>query len=241
MTYNVHSCTGTDGRTDPHRIARVIESQAPDIIALQELDSGLARTGLADQALVLAEWLKMDYHFHPSIHMEAGQYGNAVLSPHPIRVVRAGELPTLPRRGVKEKRGAIWIKMDFGGREVQVLDTHLGLNRHERLAQATALAGPDWLGNPECGCPVVFCGDINVTGWSEVYRMFGRSLLDTHGRWGRATWPSRFPVLRLDYIFASHDVSVRDAFVPRERSVRRASDHLPVVSVLEIPDEEAQP
>lgn len=241
MTYNVHSCTGTDGRTDPHRVAGVIESQAPDVIALQELDSGLVRTGLVDQAMVLAEWLEMDYHFHPSIHLEAGQYGNAVLSPHPVRVFRAGELPTLPRRGIREKRGAIWIKMDVRGREVQVFNTHLGLNRHERLAQATALAGPEWLGHPECKGPVVFCGDINVTGWSEVYRIFSRALVDTHGRWGRATWPSRLPIMRLDYIFATPDVEVRDAFVPRDKAVRRASDHLPAVSVLEIPEREARP
>lgn len=240
MSYNVHSCTGTDGRTDVHRIARVIESQAPDIIALQELDSGLVRTGLVDQAMVLADWLEMEYHFHPSIHMEAGQYGNAVLSSHPMRVFRAEELPTLPKRGIKEKRGAVWIKVDIRGQEVQVFNTHLGLNRHERLAQATALAGPDWLRHPECKGPVVFCGDINVTRWSQAYRIFGRSLVDANGRFGKATWPSRFPFMRLDYIFVSSDVSVIDVNVPRDKFIRRASDHLPVMAVLEVPDKEAR-
>ncbi len=73
MTYNVHSCTGRDGRVDPVRIARVIEQQDADIISLQELDSGLVRTGHVDQARLLADMLEMNHFFHPSIHIEAGR------------------------------------------------------------------------------------------------------------------------------------------------------------------------
>ena len=36
-TYNVHRCIGLDRRTDPMRIARVIEGMNADVIALQEV------------------------------------------------------------------------------------------------------------------------------------------------------------------------------------------------------------
>jgi endonuclease/exonuclease/phosphatase family metal-dependent hydrolase len=44
MTYNVHGCVGTDGVHSPERIAEVIATYAPDIVALQELDAGRARS-----------------------------------------------------------------------------------------------------------------------------------------------------------------------------------------------------
>jgi endonuclease/exonuclease/phosphatase family metal-dependent hydrolase len=36
-TYNIHRCRGLDGRTSPSRIADVIRTIDPDIIALQEV------------------------------------------------------------------------------------------------------------------------------------------------------------------------------------------------------------
>ncbi len=49
MTYNVHRCVGGDGVRSPLRIARVIAEYRPDVVALQELDVGRARTGGGDQ------------------------------------------------------------------------------------------------------------------------------------------------------------------------------------------------
>ena len=36
-TYNIHRSRGLDGRTNPARIAEVIRSIEPDVIALQEV------------------------------------------------------------------------------------------------------------------------------------------------------------------------------------------------------------
>jgi len=43
MTYNIHSCFGADGKVTAERIAEVIAAAGEDIIALQEVESGLAR------------------------------------------------------------------------------------------------------------------------------------------------------------------------------------------------------
>lgn len=232
MTYNVHSCICRNGRVSPLQIVRVIEQHNADIIALQELDSGLVRTGHVDQAKLLANMLKMNHHFHPSIHIEAGQYGNAVLSPHPMRLFHASELPTIPRKKIKERRGAIWLKIDIGGTEIEVFNTHLGLNRHERLTQARALMSPEWIKHPKCQEPMILCGDLNTTRWSRVYKIFRNTLVDVRRA---STWPSRFPLLRLDYIFISRDIKVINSTVLKDGLTRKASDHLPLLVTLEIP------
>ena len=38
-SYNIHQAVGSDGRRDPGRIARVIDSLDADLVALQEVDS----------------------------------------------------------------------------------------------------------------------------------------------------------------------------------------------------------
>ena len=39
MSYNIRNATGLDGKIDTRRIASVIDSVAPDVVAIQEIDS----------------------------------------------------------------------------------------------------------------------------------------------------------------------------------------------------------
>ena len=57
LTYNVHRCVGVDRRLDVDRVAAVIAEHEPDIVCLQELDVGRARTGHVDQAQAIADRL----------------------------------------------------------------------------------------------------------------------------------------------------------------------------------------
>ena len=40
MTYNIRGCVGADGKCEPARVADVIRSVDPDVVALQEVDWG---------------------------------------------------------------------------------------------------------------------------------------------------------------------------------------------------------
>lgn len=238
MTYNVHSCIGRDGTASTERIAEVLALYEVDIICLQELDSGLLRSGKADQAREIADRLKMDYHFHPSLKVEEGEYGNAVLSRFPLKVKRADALPMLPGRTLREQRGALWIEASIDGVSLNVINTHLGLSHYERTAQTEALLGPEWLGHPDCVAPLVLCGDLNTVPLVGVYRRFARALVDASRilDWGRGrTWPSAFPVMRLDHVFLTRDITVENVMVPGTRLTRMASDHLPLLATLAIP------
>ncbi len=233
MTYNVHSCVGKDGEPMPRRIADVIASFMPDIVALQELDVKLRRSGLADQAELIAKHVEMQCHFSPCRQWEEGYYGNAILSRHPMRLVKAQALPGPAGRPDIEKRGALWVEINLEGCLLQVINTHLGLNRRERLKQAEALLGPDWIGHPDCNAPVIFCADLNALPRSRVYNLFKTRLEDGQcylpAQRPGGTWPSRCPLLRIDHIFLSADIKVRAATVPRTTEACRASDHLPLV------------
>lgn len=216
------------------RIAEVIAGCRADIIALQELDVSRARTGGIDQAHAIASHLNMTAHFHPALHLKEEQYGDAILTALPVDLVKAGPLPS---RG--EPRGAIWVSVDVGGVEVQVINTHLGLSRRERLDQVASLLGPVWLGNPHCRTPRVLVGDFNALPKSAAYRLLANRMkdfsLDLLPRKPSATFPALLPLLRIDHIFLDKTIEVLDGGVLRPRLARTASDHLPLVADIRLP------
>jgi len=233
LTYNVRRCLGADGRLAPERIAAVIAACRPDVVALQELDVGRARSGGVDQARAVAAHLGMRAHFHPAMRVMEEEYGDAILTALPSRLVRAD---ALPGRAGLEPRGALWAAVTAGGAEVQVVTTHLGLDRRERAAQADALLGPGFLGDPACRDPVVLLGDFNALPGSRVHRRLAARLPDAQGGrgWARPTFPARLPLLRIDHVFVSRGVAVRGVRTVGGTLARVASDHLPLVADLDL-------
>jgi endonuclease/exonuclease/phosphatase family metal-dependent hydrolase len=219
----------------PQRIAEVIAGTGADVVCLQELDVWRERTGRVHQAEVIAEALNMKYHFFPAIRAESEEYGDAILSCHSIKVVRTGGLPR-PRASL-EPRGALWVEIEADGTKWQVLNTHLGLGRYERRAQARMLA--EWIQEAMKSPPVVFCGDLNSRSGSQVHRLLGPGLreaqLVARGSQQR-TFSTSFPWVSLDYIYVSEGIHVAGAEVVNNPLVRIASDHFPVLAWLEPAD-----
>jgi endonuclease/exonuclease/phosphatase family metal-dependent hydrolase len=237
VTYNVHSCIGVDRKLAPARIAEVLAVLEPDIVALQELDVGRVRSGGIDQAHAIAELLGMKMHFHPAVSVLEEQYGDAILSDLPMRLVKAGALPGLTTRPLLEPRGALWAEIMIDGQPLQVVNTHLGLMGRERIAQAQALLGPDWLGHPDCRKPAILTGDFNAPPPTAAFRLLRRHLGEAQdqvpGR-RQASFPSRFPLLSLDHVFFAGPVAIGRAWTDRTPRARVASDHLPLVVDFEI-------
>lgn len=231
MTYNVHSCVGTDGQLNVARVADVISRADPDVVALQELDVCQSRSGRVNQPAWLAEQLNMHVHFTAARACDEGHYGNAILSRHPFAVLSEGGL--LRRRG--EERAVQWLKLSIGGRAVSVMNTHLSIHFRERLLQIEQLLGAEWLASAEQGVPLIVCGDLNSSQFSPVYRRLSRDLVDVqqvHGARARPTWPSRLPLLRIDHVFASRSLRVSRCEVRRDSLTSVASDHLPLLAEL---------
>ena len=242
MTYNVHGCVGVDGKLDVGRIAAVIAQSRPDIVALQELDVGRARSGRVDQAHEIASRLGMRFHFNAAFGVAEESYGDAILTPLPQRLVRTGPLPTLPRSRL-ERRGAIWVAVEVAaGVELQVVNTHLGLVPVEQRGQVAALLGSDWIGHAAWRDPAVLLGDFNANSRYAAYRMLTSRLRDVQRGPGgerrpvRAarTFPSRLPVLRIDHMFLTPRIEVEAVHAAIGPLARLASDHLPLVADLRL-------
>jgi len=233
MTYNVHSCIGMDGNISPERIARVINQYAPDVILLQELDVGRSRTDGVDQAKHIADILAMDCHFHPSMHYAEEKYGNAILTHLPMRIIKTGILPRLKHRPSSEYRGALWVAVEVGDKEIQLINTHLGLQRRERMQQVEVLLGTQWLANDLCIEPLILGGDFNALPASKVCKKLNRYFNDAQSTMKDhipiGTFYRKFPKVCIDHLYLSSNIEVFNIQVPRTEMVQIASDHLPLV------------
>ena len=228
-TYNIHRCRGLDRLTQPERIAAVLATIDPDVVALQEvIGPGLSGAGHAER---LGAALGMGWVMAPTRELRRHQFGNAVLSRHPIRDHQQHDLSWK----TCEPRGTQRVTIDLGaGRVVQVYNVHLGTALLERRYQAERLAL--WI-QARRGTPTLVLGDFNE--WS---RGFATGVLAEHLRSvdlyrhlrRRRTYPGFFPVLHLDHIYFRGDIEVRHVELPRTRLTMVASDHLPLVADVRI-------
>jgi endonuclease/exonuclease/phosphatase family metal-dependent hydrolase len=239
LTYNVHRFVGTDRKTSPGRTAEVIAACEADVVALQEVRVGRSRRdGLDLDAVAL--YLGMDLHFEPTIRLFGEQFGLAVLTALPARRIKGESLPTLPNRRSLEARKALWVGVEVDGCELQVVNTHLSLlSRRERLLQAEALLGEDWLGGRACKNPVVVVGDLNAGAGSSAYGRLASELRDVQLEATlprlQPTFHARLPMRRIDHIFVSPEIDVLHAEARRTPLARVTSDHLPLIADLRLP------
>ncbi|MFT6408439.1 MAG: endonuclease/exonuclease/phosphatase family metal-dependent hydrolase [Arenicella sp.] len=241
MTYNVHSCTGMDGRISPRRIARINAMYDPDIVALQELEANSGSSSHIDQAVAIAGELNMNLEFHPVKQLEQGHFGNAILSKHPMRLLDASPLSANPKRNrpnikpLDQARGVMEVEVDYRGKTFTMINTHLGLTAEERKQQVVdLLAAPRFTSEKKA---MILCGDFNATRAHHTHRSISKVMKDVEvifeNKKRKKTFPAKFPALRIDHIFVANEVSVRDVMVPSNQLTKVASDHLPLIADIE--------
>jgi len=236
MTYNVHRLIGTDRVASAARIARVIDTYRPDVVAIQELPGGRYRPeeNGCDLDLV-AELAKLE---PPFPYHERERCGNVVLSRFPMRLVRAGGLHPETRRRSIVPRGALWVEIEICGHKLQLVNTHLGLTPPERASQVKVLAGKEWLQHHDCHPPIVLCGDFNALPSSSLHRRLKGVLNDEQEKLGFGhtewTFPSHRPIVRFDHLFVSPSLKVDGVEIPQTELTRVASDHLPLLVKLSV-------
>ena len=154
-SYNVHRCVGVDCRYDSHRVIAVMKELECDIIGLQEVDNRAGRGHASLQLDHLADSMDMRPVAGLRIIKHLGEYGNALLTRHPVISVRRHDL-SYSRR---EPRGALEVDLDVKGLTIRVVVTHLGLGPYEREHQSRQLVGvlQQWPRDQ----PLILLGDIN--------------------------------------------------------------------------------
>jgi len=229
LCYNIHHAAGVDGKLDVPRIARVIQSVKPDLVALQEVDRNTTRTGKVDQAAELARLTKMHHVFGANIAFQGGQYGNDILSRFPITEHRNHLLPNVE---AGEQRGVLAATVQISkDRSLRLLATHFDHRRPdaERLASAKFV---NQLTAKYPGIPAIFAGDLNDVPASRTLQEIGRTWTRTNARI-MPTIPVGQPARQIDYIFVRP--KARWTLVEtRVLAEAVASDHRAIFAIIEL-------
>lgn len=220
FSWNIHRGVGMDGKLDLERTAAVIREQKADVVVLQEVDQGTARSGKRFLAQELADLLGMRLFFGKAIDFQGGEYGQAILSAHPLRATRVVKLST---QG--EARIAVLAEVQIGEEWVTVVGVHLDAASAPRrseegkvlLAALSAQKGKIYL-----------AGDWNEGPCGAVGKMLGHADWVYQKKSGVAfSFPQQQPELEIDFIFAKGSEMAKEC---RVVEVRGASDHRGVVA-----------
>lgn len=226
MTFNIHHGEGADDRIEVGRIAKLIEAQHADIVAIQEVDRGTRRVQGRDLLVELSEATGMAFAFGKTIDFQGGMYGLGFLTRFPI----LAEHHTLyAESSAGEQRGLLQVTLDLKGMEVVVMNTHLDDKRAgERTAAARTIVE---LCNEFQSAPVILCGDLNTIPGTPPVIILSSVLRDVGEQLGgidEKTFPSGDPEETIDYIFTSHYTGLRP--VLQHAVPTSVSDHRPVVA-----------
>lgn len=228
MTYNIHHGEGTDGKVDLDRIARVIQGERPDVLCLQEVDRGCARTRGLHMPTELSKRLNMDVRFGANLELQGGEYGNATLTRLPVA---SSENIDLPFPGNGERRGCLRVTLEVDGHEIDVYNTHFDLIASSRRVQADAIL------RRLREAPSIVAGDLNETAVDPALRILQSRMIDTflwRANGSDGTFPGNGSARRIDFVLVSSSVNVLSSRVVDTPEARLASDHLPYVAELSL-------
>ena len=228
ISYNIHHGEGTDGKIDLERIAKLLNAESPDLVAVNEVDQGTNRTHKIDMPAELARLTGMQAVFEKNIDHDGGRYGNAVLSQLPIR---RHENHKLPSNYEGEQRGVLEIELGDKdeGEPLLFLATHLDYRPDdtERLASVKKIEA---ILADRKNQPAILAGDLNASPDSQVMTEFAKA-------WKRAnaedlkTYPSANPEKQIDYVLL-RPANRWEVVEVRVLEEAIASDHRPVLAVL---------
>lgn len=215
MSYNVRNTKGMDGIRNLQRVANVIINEAPDVVAVQELDSMTTRSNQQYVLGELAERTQMHATYAPAISFQGGKYGIGILSKETPLNIRTYPLP-----GREEARMLLVAEFE----NYFFACTHLSLTEEDRLASLDIIKSSVVKSNK----PYFLAGDLNDQPDSKFIQALQQDFqVLTHIK--KPTFPAPEPTEIIDYIAAwkhgSNDFANLSAQVLEEPV---ASDHRPL-------------
>lgn len=241
-TYNIHKGFSQFNRRMMIRELRErLQLIAADIIFLQEVQGEHHRHASSfedwpeePQYEFLADQVWNDYAYGRNAVYDHGHHGNAILSRYPI--VRAENQDV--SHHAFERRGLLHCEIELPGKghRLHCICVHLALHERGRRHQVGALIERLQREVPD-RAPLVVAGDFN-----DWRNLAGKRLAEELGlrealadRWGKParSFPSAFPVLRLDRIY-TRGFRVRHTHVHHGAIWSRLSDHAALSAHLQL-------
>jgi endonuclease/exonuclease/phosphatase family metal-dependent hydrolase len=228
LTYNIFHGETMKGDFDLDRIAGVIKSTDPDLVALQEVDFFTRRARHMDLATELGQRCGLAPLFGRAMPFDGGAYGEGVLSRYSFLSTRNHMLGAGPG---KEPRAALEVYLVLhSGDTIRFIGTHLDHTRDEtdRINQAIQLNS--FFTNDEM--PSILAGDLNAKPESQTMDILFSEWTSSSTN-SAPTFPSVNPVKKIDFVLFRPENRWRVL----ESSVIAdsvASDHCALLSVLEL-------
>lgn len=230
MTYNIrHANPPSKGDLiDIGSIAKTIQKEDPDLVALQEVDADTERSGTGNQAQTIAEKLNMHYFYAKSIDFQGGEYGVAILSKFPMENEKVHRLPTIPETKGEPRVLATAIIKIPGGKQLIFGSTHLDAQKssENRILQIEEI---NKIAKNQGDGPMIIAGDFNALPGSQVINKLASVFIRTC-----TTCPPSFPATEptkvIDFIAyrpGKHTVKLENHKVIHDAY---SSDHRPVTA-----------
>ena len=219
MSYNIRNTKGMDNVRNVQRIANIINNEAPDVVAVQELDSMTTRSNQTYVLAEVAERTQMHANYAPAISFQGGKYGIGILSKEQPLSIR-----TFPLPGREEER----MLMIAEFKDYLFACTHLSLTEEDRLASLDIIKNSASTSNK----PFFLAGDLNDTPDSKFIKSLQQDFqILTNTK--KPTYPAPEPKETIDYIAAWKENT--DNFANLSAQVVEeplASDHRPITVTL---------
>jgi endonuclease/exonuclease/phosphatase family metal-dependent hydrolase len=237
-TYNIHKGVqgiGPQRRLEIHNLGHAIEQLDADIVCLQEVRK-LHR--LEEKyfkhwpELPQADFLAPEGYeaiYRTNAITRHGEHGNAMLSRWPVMGHQHEDISDHRF----EQRGLLYSEVMVHGQSVHVLVVHLGLIKASRARQVAQLQRFIEREVPSTA-PLLVAGDFNDWGTNVKLALQSTHLRAFEGL-RNPTFPSRLPLVQLDYVYARGLTPV-GVHVPRGRIWGRMSDHLPLIAEFALPN-----
>ncbi len=214
MTFNIHHGEAADGSTDLRTIADIIKQSDADIVALQDVDRWVPRSGKVDMISSLTDLTGMTYAFARNRELEGGECGVGVLTRFPILEEKSRELvPGIPGR----RSRLMEMILDVKGTEILFMNAELDSSANDPLRSVWASTIVE-VGREHQFVPAVVCLSLAMPPTGSTLDTLSAGFQDT---WKKADAPKQKtdPLSayrsRLDYVFISGSRMPVDSKTPQ--------------------------
>lgn len=144
-----------------NRLAEQITQSGADVVCLQEVDRGAARSDRVDMPAYLSEHTELKHHYFIKIRdFQGGEYGTAILSRYPITDAKTLNYPvTVATQGTS----CGYAVLDVEGMPVTVFNTHLSVENEESNTETLCCLGDILATLRREEKSFLCCGDFNTS------------------------------------------------------------------------------
>ena len=207
ISYNIHRAMDKNKKTTLFQIVKYLKKQRADVICLQEV--------LHSQYEFMKLYLRMNGIFAENV--ESQKYGICIFSKY--KIIEKNHVFLTSKR---EQRGLAHVKLKVDENNcLNVVNTHLGLNKIERFKQIDEIL--DFVKNINGKGKNIICGDFNEKNLSI------NNFNDASVELKKDNYPT-FSKSRIDYCFVDKGLIVNSY----EVGDVYMSDHFPIIVDFEL-------